>query len=176
LSAVKPIPEPARIRLATEQDVDKLHAMILALAKATGLREKVTSRPEDFRRFGSRGQPAFQALIAEQGTEAVGLALFFYSFSSWRGELGVYVQDLFVSDTVRGTGLGRRLVIETARLAKKRGATYLRLSVAKENVAAQKFYRGIGLSLSADECIYQAMGAAFDKLTIRPDRGKPETL
>ena len=141
--------------------------MVIGLAKATGLREKVTSRPEDFRRFGSRGQPAFQALIAELGGEPVGLSLFFYSFSSWRGELGVYVQDLYVSERVRGTGLGRRLIAETARLAKKRGATYLRLSVARDNTAAQAFYRSIGLSSSEEECIYQAIGPAFEQLTLK---------
>lgn len=168
MSAVRPIEGQPQIRLATEQDVTKLHGMIIALAKATGLREKVTSRPEDFRRFGSRGQPAFQALIAEQDGEPVGLSLFFYSFSSWRGELGVYVQDLFVSDKLRGTGLGRRLISETARLAKKRGVTYLRLSVAKSNSAAQAFYRTVGLSQSDDECIYQAIGPAFEQLTTKP--------
>lgn len=149
--------------------------MIVALAKATGLREKVTSKPGDFRRFGSRGQPAFQALIAELGGEAVGLSLFFYSFSSWRGELGVYVQDLYVSNDVRGTGLGRRLIRETARLAAKRGVTYLRLSVARGNTAAQAFYRSIGLSLSDDECIYQAIGADFEQLTRKGDEHGRQT-
>jgi ribosomal protein S18 acetylase RimI-like enzyme len=143
--------------------------MIIGLAKATGLREKVTSKPEDFRRFGSRGQPAFQALIAELDGEPVGMSLFFYSFSSWRGELGVYVQDLYVSGKLRGTGLGRRLIAETARLAKKRGATYLRLSVGKANTAAQAFYRSLGLTLSDEECIYQAIGLAFDNLTQKRD-------
>lgn len=170
MSATRPLPQLPQIRLATEDDVGKLHAMIVGLAKATGLREKVTSKPEDFRRFGSRGQPAFQALIAELDGEPVGLSLFFYSFSSWRGELGVYVQDLYVSGKVRGTGLGRRLIGETARLSKKRGATYLRLSVGKSNAAAQAFYRSIGLSLSDDECIYQAIGPAFEQLTQKYDR------
>lgn len=156
--------EALRIRLATEGDVDSIHSMILRLARATGLREKVTSRPEDFRRFGSRGQPAFQALIAERDTLAVGLCLFFYSFSSWRGELGVYVQDLFVADAERGSGLGRRLLGETVRLAKRRGATYLRLSVNEANSGARQFYERIGMSLSGDECIYQATGPAFEQL------------
>lgn len=173
MSAARPLVQPPLIRLATEEDLGKVHAMIVGLAKATGLREKVTSKPEDFRRFGSRGQPAFQALIAELNGEPVGLSLFFYSFSSWRGELGVYVQDLYVSEKMRGTGLGRRLIAETARLAKKRGVTYLRLSVGKANTAAQAFYRTIGLSLSDDECIYQAIGPAFEKLTQKDETKKP---
>ena len=51
------------------------------------------------------------------------------------------------------------------RLAKKRGATYLRLSVGRNNTAAQAFYRSIGLSASEEECIYQAIGPAFENLT-----------
>ena len=139
--------------------------MIVALARATGLRRKVTSKPASFRRHGSGDRPAFQAFIAEREGTPVGMCLFFYSFSSWRGELGVYVQDLFVAEAGRGTGLGRRLVAETARFAKARGAKYLRLSVARENEAAQGFYRSIGLSECEDECIFQAEGRAFERLT-----------
>ena len=152
------------VRLATEQDAATIHALIVDLARATGLREKVTSKPQHFSRHGAGERPAFQALIAERAGQALGLCLFFYSFSSWRGELGIYVQDLFVSDAARGSGLGRRLMRETARLGKQRGATYLRLSVAKENTAAQEFYRTIGMTEAADECIYQVAGTAFRQL------------
>ncbi|MEX2495993.1 MAG: GNAT family N-acetyltransferase [Woeseia sp.] len=152
------------IRLATEQDAGRIHALIVELAKATGLREKVTSKPEHFLRHGFGEPPAFQALIAERADTPLGLCLFFYSFSSWRGEVGVYVQDLYVAAETRGSGLGRRLIAETARLARQRGATYLRLSVATKNSSAQDFYRAIGLTKSDDECIFQAVGAAFDGL------------
>jgi ribosomal protein S18 acetylase RimI-like enzyme len=152
------------VRLATEDDAATIHALIVDLARATGLREKVTSKPEHFGRHGAGDRPAFPAFIAEREGKALGLCLFFYSFSSWRGELGVYVQDLFVADAARGSGLGRRLIRDTVRLAKQRGATYLRLSVAKENTAAQKFYRSIGFGESEDECIYQASGDAFERL------------
>jgi len=153
------------VRLATDHDASTIHALIVELGRATGLRQKVTSRPEHFLRHGSGDRPAFEAFIAERDGRPLGLCLFFYSFSSWRGELGVYVQDLFVSGDARGCGLGRRLIMETARLAKGRGATYLRLSVARENTAAQKFYRTIGMSEAEDECIYQAAGPDFERLT-----------
>lgn len=152
------------VRLATEQDAATIHSLIVELAKATGLRQKVTSKPEHFLRHGAGKGPAFQAFIAERAGKPLGLCLYFYSFSSWRGELGVYVQDLYVSDEARGSGLGRRLINETAKLAKERGATYLRLSVAKENAAAQQFYRRIGMSECDDECIFQATGVAFQNL------------
>jgi ribosomal protein S18 acetylase RimI-like enzyme len=152
------------IRLATADDAASVHSMIVELAKATGQREQVTSKPEHFLRHVGGARPAFEAYIAERAGKALGLCLFFYSFSSWRGEPGVYVQDLYVSDEARGCGLGRRLIAQTVRRGKARGATYLRLSVARENTAAQEFYRTIGMSESEDECIYQAAGPAFERL------------
>jgi ribosomal protein S18 acetylase RimI-like enzyme len=143
--------------------------MVVELARATGVRQNVTSKPDHFVRHAAGERPAFEAYIAERAGRALGLCLFFYSFSSWRGELGIYVQDLYVADEARGTGLGRRLLAETARLAKHRGATYLRLSVARENTAAQQFYRRIGMSESEEECIYQVSGADFRRLARATD-------
>jgi ribosomal protein S18 acetylase RimI-like enzyme len=159
------------IRLATADDAASIHSMIVELANATGLRQKVTSKPKNFLRHGAGDRPAFEAYIAERAGKALGLCLFFYSFSSWRGEPGVYVQDLYVSDDARGCGLGRRLIEQTVRLAKARGATYLRLSVARKNTAAQEFYRTIGMSESEDECIYQVAGPAFERLAAPVEGG-----
>jgi ribosomal protein S18 acetylase RimI-like enzyme len=164
ISANRPTTGDIVIRLATAGDAAGIHGMIVELAKATGLRQKVTSRPDHFLQHAAGDRPAFEAYIAERAGKALGLCLFFYSFSSWRGEPGVYVQDLYVSDEARGCGLGRRLIAQTVRRGKARGATYLRLSVARENTAAQEFYRTIGMSESEDECIYQAAGPAFERL------------
>jgi ribosomal protein S18 acetylase RimI-like enzyme len=81
----------------------------------------------------------------------------------------VYVQDLYVSDEARGAGLGRGLIAQTVRHATERGATYLRLSVARENAAAQQFYSRIGMSESGEECIYQATGPDFLRLAAGVD-------
>jgi GNAT superfamily N-acetyltransferase len=152
------------IRAATECDSAVLHDLILRLAAATGPGKAVTSSPEDFARHAAR----FEALVAEREGEPLGFCLYFPTFSSWRGEPGVYVQDLYVAKDARGTGLGRRLLAETARRARERGARYLRLSVASHNAAAREFYRSTGLAHADDECIYQAIGAAFDRLAEDP--------
>ncbi len=148
------------IRPATERDAGLLHGLILRLAQATQPGKAVTSAPGDFARHAAR----FDALIAERGGRPLGFCLWFASFSSWRGEPGVYVQDLYVVDEARGTGLGRRLLAEAARCARGQGARYLRLSVASANTAARAFYRSAGLAYAEDECIYQAVGEAFDRL------------
>lgn len=160
-------PEPSSdivIRAATADDAASLHRLLTGLAQATGLTEKMSGSPDDLRRLGFRDKPAFQALIAERDGKPVGLSLFFYNFSSWRGELGVYVQDLYVADEARGAGLGRKLIAETARVGKTQGATHLRLSVDRANERAQQFYRRLGLAPSDRELIFQATGEAFERL------------
>jgi len=156
--------EPAvRLRLAQARDAATIHRLIQDLARSLGSLEQVSSTPLDFQRAAT--DPAdFVALLAERGAQAVGLCLYFYSFSSWRGRRGVYVQDIYVADSERGTGLGRRLMAEAARRAAAAGASYLRLAVDRENQAAQDFYRSIGMQQAHRECIFMARGDAFEAL------------
>ena len=156
---------PVTIRLATRADAGLLHGLVVALAKTTGHEHKVTSTAEDFLHHGFDEPRVFEGLIAEQDGKAVGLCLFFYNYSSWRGKLGVYIQDLYVDSSQRGTGLGRRLVVKTVRCGKRRGADHLRLSVDSENVDAHAFYEHIGMSKRGDEFIFQAADQAFQNLT-----------
>jgi GNAT superfamily N-acetyltransferase len=149
------------IRAATRADADAMAQMVHALAAVNGEIAKVSSRAEDFAMHGFSDPPLFRALIAEQNGAAVGLSLWFCSFSSYRGDLGVYVQDLYVDDALRGTGLGRRLLEATAQAAQASGATHLRLSVANANSGARAFYRRLGLTYRDDECIYQIANNAF---------------
>ncbi|HMB60532.1 MAG TPA: GNAT family N-acetyltransferase, partial [Xanthomonadales bacterium] len=80
------------------------------------------------------------------------------------GRRGVYVQDLYVAPSERGTGLGRKLMAETARVAAEQGATYLRLSVDRSNESAQAFYNGIGLHPARNELIFKVTGKDFQSL------------
>ncbi|MCH8092599.1 MAG: GNAT family N-acetyltransferase [Proteobacteria bacterium] len=154
----------ATIRRATEADAGTIHGLVVELAAAIGRTGKVASRVEDIRDQGFGADPAFEALIAECDGAAVGLCLFFESFSTWDGRRGVYVQDIYVAEAARGLGLGRRLLSEAAAISRTRGGSYLRLSVAAENDQAQAFYRRIGLSWSRDERIYQLRGDDFAAL------------
>ncbi len=161
------------IRRATEADAETIHRLVLDLAESIGQRRKVASRVEDILHAGFGAKPAFEALIAELNGVAVGLCLFFESFSSWDGRRGVYVQDLFVAEPARGCGLGGRLLAEAAALSRARGGSYLRLSVEAENEAAQAFYRRVGLRWSASERIYQVRGDDFTALARGAQRDRP---
>lgn len=152
------------IRLAGVDDAETVHDMIFALAEVLGHERKVVSTVADLVEHGFSRHAAFEVLLAERNSEPMGICLFFYSFSTWRGALGVYIQDLYVSDEARGTGLGRKLVEETCRIAAAQGANHLRLVVDSNNTGAQAFYETLGMKVRDDEMIYQASGAAFDAL------------
>ncbi len=149
------------IRRAAEADAAAIHALVVELAVAIGMPGKVASSVADIRDQGFGADPAFEALIAEQDGAAVGLCLFFESFSSWDGRRGVYVQDIYISEAARGLGLGRRLLAEAAAISRARGGSYLRLSVEAENDQAQVFYKRAGLAWSKNERIYQVRGDDF---------------
>ncbi len=156
--------EDIMIRAATAADADSIHAMIVALASGMGMGEQVRSRPEDFLQYGFTDPRCFEALIAEKSGEALGLCLYFYSFSSWAGKRGVYVQDIYVNQKARGCGLGRRLLAETASLAAKQGAAFMRLAVDKDNHTARSFYANAGMVHAERDCIYKAWGQAYEAL------------
>ena len=149
--------------------------MVQQLAADIGMADRVTSRPEDFMRYGFGPEACFEALIAERDGEPLGLCLYFFSFSSWAGRRGVYVQDIFVSRDARGSGLGRRLLAETARRAAQQGAVFLRLAVDRENRPARQFYRLMGMEHADHDCIYKAWDESFEQLmnADRADRENP---
>jgi len=95
--------------------------------------------------------PLFRALIAAQNGRDVGLALFFPEFSTWKGKPGVYVQDLYVAKELRGSGLGRKLMLAVYEASREWGAAYCKLSVYGDNEGALQFYRQLGFRHSAVE-------------------------
>ena len=103
------------IRAATAADATSIHAMIKALAEGMGMGQQVSSSPDDFLQHGFAETRCFEALIAEHDGLPIGLCLYFFTFSSWAGKRGVYLQDIYVDAAARGTGLGRRLLAKPQR-------------------------------------------------------------
>lgn len=160
---------PIAIRGATAEDTDTLVTLLRALAASLGQDEKMTADEDDLQRSGFSSAPAFTALLAEQGKDAVGMCIFFPTFSTWRGEPGIYIQDLYVAERARGKDLGRRLLATAAvEGAKQHGATHMRLAVDVSNTNAQNFYTALGLQSRSDEMTFQIDGAHYDALQDAP--------
>lgn len=156
------------IRTALPADASAVHAMLLRLALAMGAPRKNSSSAKQIATALSGDTPAIHALIGEMQGKPVGVAVFFLTFSTWRGKPGVYVQDIYVAANARGAGLGKILLQAVAAWGLQQGADHLRLSVDPNNAAARAFYASVGLKLREDEVIYAATGESFTNLAQTP--------
>ncbi|WP_169974837.1 GNAT family N-acetyltransferase [Tautonia rosea] len=145
----------ATIRPARPDDCETIVELIRELADYEQLLEHAKATPEDVQRglFGHR--PFAEALIAEWDGHPVGLALFFHTFSTFRGQAGVYLEDLFVRPSHRGRGIGKALLSSLARLAVDRGCGRLEWSVLNWNEPAIGFYQAMGARPMDEWTVYR---------------------
>lgn len=140
------------IRTATPADVPVIHALVRDLAAYEKVPDEARATEEQLREalFGER--PAAFAHIAEDDTsgEAVGFALWFLNFSTWRGVHGIYLEDLYVRPEARRGGHGKALLTELARICVERGYERLEWAVLDWNEPSINFYKSLG-ALPQDE-------------------------
>src|SRR5215471_20251153 len=98
------------IREATARDVPTILALVKELAAYEREPDAVTATEADFLRHGFGERPFYNALIAEWEGAAVGLALFFFGFSTWTGGPTLYLEDLFVRPEHRKKRIGITLM------------------------------------------------------------------
>ena len=109
-------------------------------------------------------RPPFECVIAELDHEPVGFALFFPNYSTWRGCVGLHLEDLYVMPAARGCGLGKALLAHLAKLAVARGYARLEWSVLDWNTPAVEFYRGLGAEPLSEWTGYRLTGATLAQL------------
>lgn len=152
------------VGFATPGDVPDLMRMIRALADYERLAHLVVADESRLRSalFGER--PVAEALIARETAEsraAAGFALFFHTFSTFLGQPGLWLEDLFVEPAQRGRGIGRRLLTELAALARARGCGRFEWAVLDWNAPAIGFYEQMGATLLPDWRIARVTGDAL---------------
>jgi GNAT superfamily N-acetyltransferase len=143
------------IREARPEDVETLVSLVRELAVYEKLEQHARATSEDFVRhlFGIR--PAAEAAIAVVNGEAVGFALWFSTFSTFRGQPGLYLEDIFVKPSHRGSGIGKGLLAAVARQAVERGCGRVEWSVLDWNAPAIGFYRSLGARPMDEWTVYR---------------------
>ena len=154
---------PITIRPAKAEDCNVIARMIRALAAYQGVAERVTAKVENLRRDGFGPDRKFEALIAETNGLPVGLAIFQSHYSSWEGATSLQITDLFVDETVRGTGVGFRLVVEVGSIARDRGCAGLQLNMVHANPSRTTLDR-MGFMHQDDLLHYRLDAAGLKKL------------
>ncbi len=93
-------------------------------------------------------------MVAEDGGKLIGACLGLITFSTWRGERGLYIVDLFVTPEARGRNVGENLLRASAARAAKRGARFIKLEVDETNAGAERFYARLGFAKKIEDRLH----------------------
>ena len=138
------MPGTATIRPARPGDETDILRLIKALAEYEREPDAVETTAEGLRGHLFAAEPRVFAHVAEQDGRVAGIAVWFLSFSTWTGQHGIYLEDLFVDPEARGDGVARALVEALAAEAAARGCPRLDWAVLDWNEPAKGFYRRLG--------------------------------
>lgn len=154
-----------KIRFARPEDAAVLHRFISELAAYEREPDAVEATVEGLAEDLRRSSPPFECLLAELEGAPVGFALFFHSYSTWRGRRGLYLEDLWVTPTARRQGIGGRLLRALAALSVERGCARMEWSVLNWNELAIEFYAGLGARPMSDWTTWRLDGEPLAKLS-----------
>lgn len=155
---------PVSIRPATPSDAALIHQFILDLADYEKLLDTVQATEADTAAalFGDKAR-AF-ADIAEIDGQPVGFALWFYNYSTFVGRHGIYLEDLFVRPSARGSGAGKALLANLAKRCVDEGLGRLEWTVLDWNAPSIAFYDSLGAAAMDEWIIRRLTGENLRKL------------
>ncbi|MFC5428560.1 GNAT family N-acetyltransferase [Paraburkholderia denitrificans] len=152
------------IRAATPDDVGAIHALMYELAEFEKLTHLFVATQDGLADalFGTR--PAAEALVAEDAGRIVAYALFFHNYSTFLGRRGLYLEDLYVQPSQRGTGLGTAMLRTLAAIAVERKCARFEWTVLDWNQPAIGFYEKMGATVLPDWRVVRMTGEALEQL------------
>ncbi len=137
------------IRKGTKEDMSAVLSLIQELATFEKEPDAVVVTVADLERDGFRETPLFHTLIGEIDGEIVGMALYYYRYSTWKGRT-LHLEDLIVKEKMRGSGLGFQLYWEIIAQGKRDGVRRIEWAVLDWNAPAIEFYKKSGAKVLDD--------------------------
>lgn len=152
------------LRSAKPGDGDVLYQFICELARYEREPDAVCVTPSVLDEQLAETPSPFECLIAERDGDPVGFALYFQNYSTWRGRVGIHLEDLFVLEDARGLGIGRLLLRELARIAVARQCPRLEWAVLDWNRPAIDFYERLGAEALTEWTTFRLSDEALARL------------
>ncbi len=152
------------IRSAEIQDLPLILSFIQELASYEKLSHQVTASEEKLRETLFSADAAAHVLIAEYEDAPAGFAVYFFNYSTFRAQPGLYLEDLYVRPALRGKGIGRALLVEVARLAVQHNCGRLEFAVLDWNEPAIGFYQELGATALEEWTLFRLTDAALAKV------------
>lgn len=155
-----------KIKNATLENIPQIIALMREFAEYEKLLEYLEVTEERLRiaLFGD-GKVA-EAIVALDGETVIGYAVFFPYFATFRGQRGIYLEDIYLTKTARGKGVGEMMLKYIAKIAKERGFERIDFQVLEWNAPAIGFYERLGAERNDDERHFKFAGEAFEKLAL----------
>lgn len=135
-----------RIRPSQKQDMPEVLRLIQELATFEKQPDAVEISVADLEHYGFCSQPSFRCFVAEIGQHIVGMALVYTRFSTWKGTV-LHLEDLIVSQEMRGKGIGKALLDEVVKYAKTLDVKRISWEVLDWNEPAITFYKNQGANV-----------------------------
>lgn len=142
------------IRKGTPNDMPAVLDLITELAIFEKEPNAVVITAEDLIRDGFSETPLFHTFVAEVKEEIIGVALYYYRFSTWKGKT-IHLEDLIVKENNRGTGAGFALYSEIIKQGKKDNVRRIEWNVLDWNTPAIEFYEKSGAKVLTDWRVVQ---------------------
>jgi len=155
------------LRPAVRADVPLILALIRELATYERDPDSVAATEEGLLRDGFGERPLFQVTMAEWSGTPVGFALWFFAYSTWRGQPTLYLEDLFVRPEARGRGIGKEMMRYLARTALDSGCGRFVWQVLDWNTPSVEFYESLGAKVVREWLTCRLDGEALQALASR---------
>ena len=155
--------EKLTFRYAEQKDTDLILYFIRELADYEKMSDQVVATEDNLKEWLFEKKIA-EVLLAFEGEEAVGFALYFHNFSTFLGRAGIYLEDLYVKPEYRGKGYGKALLKKLAQIAVERGCGRLEWWCLDWNRPSIDFYLSLGAQPMEDWTVYRITGETLDKL------------
>jgi GNAT superfamily N-acetyltransferase len=153
-----------QIRKAEPKDVSSLIVLMRDFAEFEKL-AKFFEATEESLYSAMFGETAFvEGLVAFDEAKPIAYAIFYPSFSSFRGQCGYFLEDIFIDANYRGLRLGERMLREIAKLARSRGFTRIEFQVLDWNTPAIEFYKKLGAVRDEETSDFKFVDEAFHSL------------
>ncbi len=149
------------IRPATRADAATLLGFILELAIYEKAEHEVLATVETIETSIFGDGSVTRAIICEQDGRPIGMAIFFFNYSTWQARNGLYLEDLYVTPNARGAGAGKALLKRLAQIAVEEGCGRFEWSVLDWNEPAIKVYEAIGAEAQNEWVRYRMSGEAL---------------
>jgi GNAT superfamily N-acetyltransferase len=155
-----------RIEKAAEQNIPQILALLLEFAEYEKLLDtfEVTEERLNLALFGET--KVAEALVAFDGERTIGYAIYFPYFATFRGQRGIYLEDIYLTKDFRGKGIGEMMLKQIAKIAKQRGFERIDFQVLEWNAPAIGFYEKLGAERNDEERHFKFSGEAFENLAL----------